>query len=399
MNIESNYTGTFDELRGFNRAAQRGNPIREARVAEATQLWCDVREGRQDPWFLRQALAPTSDSAWRILCEKYPRMFHESMSSSDFSALTADVLDRMLLANYTETPMHWSAIAKRATLRDFRNVKRYQVDGAEGEFSSVAEGAGFDRRAISQPAPTEYAPLKYVAGAKINWEAVINDDLGIFTDLPARLARGGRRSIEKFVTRLYVDASGPHASLYTVGNANIVTSNPVLSVQALGTAFGIIYKMVDSDGEPIEIEEAVLVVGPSLYVTAENIMNQITVDLTNAGGVSNQTVRVNNWIIRNLRVVRNPQIPLIASSANGDTSWFIFANPNIGRPALEVGFLPGFDTPQLFQKAGNTARLGGGVDPMFGDFDTMSTEYKAVMVYGGTRLSAKATVASNGSGS
>ena len=96
----------------------------------------------------------------------------------------------------------------------------------------------------------------------------------------------------------------------------------------------------------------------------------------------------------------DPYIPIVASSANGNTSWFIFADPAVGRPAVEVGFLAGFNEPQLYQKMSNTMRVGSGSpDEMAGDFSTMSTEYKGVIAFGGSRLDPKATVASNGSGS
>jgi hypothetical protein len=100
-----------------------------------------------------------------------------------------------------------------------------------------------------------------------------------------------------------------------------------------------------------------------------------------------------------LELVVDPYIPIVASTANGQQSWFLFADPSVGRPALEVGFLSGFNEPQLYQKAGNTMRLGGGMDEMAGDFSTMSQEYKGVVAFGGTRLDPKSTVGSNGTNS
>jgi hypothetical protein len=100
-----------------------------------------------------------------------------------------------------------------------------------------------------------------------------------------------------------------------------------------------------------------------------------------------------------VRLSVNPYISAIANSANGNTSWFLFGNPDVGRPALEVGFLRGYETPGLYEKAPNTMRVGGAVDPMLGDFDTQERRYKGMLIIGGTRLDGRATVASNGSGS
>jgi hypothetical protein len=101
-----------------------------------------------------------------------------------------------------------------------------------------------------------------------------------------------------------------------------------------------------------------------------------------------------------VRLSVDPYIPIVASSSNGSTSWFLFANPNNGRPALEIGFLRGHESPEIFIKAPNAQRVGGGnVNPMDGDFDTDSIQYKVRHVLGGVTQDNKMSVASNGSGS
>ena len=157
--------------------------------------------------------------------------------------------------------------------------------------------------------------------------------------------------------------------------------------------------MLDADGEPIMVEQAFMVVPPALEVTARNILNAVQIWATTVGGASGQEVHYDNWIGSTLQLAIDPYIPVVASSANGNTSWFIFADPSVGRPAVELGFLNGFAEPQLYQKLANTIRIGGGADQTAGDFGTMSQEYKGVLAFGGTRLDPKATVASNGSGS
>jgi len=97
------------------------------------------------------------------------------------------------------------------------------------------------------------------------------------------------------------------------------------------------------------------------------------------------------------RLNKDSYIPIVASSANGSTSWFLFGNPDNGRPALEMGFLRGHEEPEIFMKAPNSIRVGGGGED-FGDFDTDSVEYKVRHIFGGTREDPKMTVASNGSG-
>jgi hypothetical protein len=85
-------------------------------------------------------------------------------------------------------------------------------------------------------------------------------------------------------------------------------------------------------------------------------------------------------------------------TSSGDTSWFLFAEYD-DRPALDIGFLRGHEQPEIFYKAPNASRIGGGaVNPLDGDFDTDSVEYKVRHVLGGCRMDPLTTVASNGSG-
>ena len=347
----------------------------QKRLAEAATLMADVTKGRK-PIFRLQ----------------------EAMTTSDFPYLFGDILDRQVLAAYREYPSTWSNFAKRTTVRDFRDVKRFKTYGGDQVLPEVKEREGYELGKIDEGTPYTYAVKKYGRRLNFSFETITNDDLEALTDAPVRLGRAARRSEQKFVTGLYVDASGPHASLYTVGNANKITSNPALSLTALQTGMEIISKMKDENGEPIYIETIELVVPPALEVTALNYLNALQIELNEKGGSTNTKLVSQNWMKTKFRLNVDPYIPIVASTANGHTSWFLFANPDNGRPALEVGFLRGHEEPEVFMKLANSVRVGGGGAEEF-DFDTDSREYKVRHIFGGSRGDAKMTVGSNGSGS
>lgn len=390
-------------LNGFTRRQRQDlREAHDARVASATQFMADIMTGRAPYWQLMEAVQPTSREALQAIAANYPGIVtvREEHTTSDFPLLTGDILDRMMLGKYRAYPSSWRAFTKVSRgLRDFRQVRRLAVDGLEGSWDSIPEGRSHERGAMSETGYT-YTPKLYGRGGVFSFQMLMNDDLGAFQDIPERLGTGGARTVARFVTGLYCGASGPNTSFFT--GANALSGNPVLSIAALNTAFTALGTFTDSsDGqaEPILVEEAVLVVPPALRVTANNLLNQLTVDMTNTGGASGQTIRVNNWIVNNITLAVDPFIPLVATTANGATSWFLFADPNMGRPALEVGFISGMEEPALYQKMPNAMRVGGGIDNRVGDFDYMSTEYKGVIAFGGTTLDSKGAVASNGSGS
>src|ERR1035437_7473396 len=93
------------QLNGY--AAHSGRSFNTRRVTEAAKLWRDVALGREDPFFLRQAMQPTHPAAVQYLCERYPGLYgnnssgqrlmgmREAMGNGDYQALYADVLDRL----------------------------------------------------------------------------------------------------------------------------------------------------------------------------------------------------------------------------------------------------------------------------------------------------------------
>ncbi|MGB8248291.1 MAG: hypothetical protein WCE98_09810, partial [Chlorobium sp.] len=375
---------------GQRAPSRRGttSPEYQRRLGEAVSFVADVVEGRRPSYHLMEAL-----------------------STSDFPILFGDILDRQVLASYREWVPTWQPIAKRRVVRDFRGVKLFKpLTGMNGILEEVGELAEYPEGDLDEQATQTITVAKYGKRLGLSWESIVNDDLDQLRDIPNRMGRMARRTENRLATELYVDAAGPHASLYTVGNANIVNTtnapgmvggddNPPLSVIGLTQALLVLGNMTDEDGNPIEHEAATLVVPPALEVTANNILNATAIELTTMGGTVDGTpfperrLLAANWLSRKVRLVVNPIIPNIATS-NGNTSWWVFADPAADREALVMAFLRGWEDPAVFMKSANARRVGGGdIDPLDGDFDTDSVAYKVRHVIGAARVDPKATVA------
>lgn len=371
-----------------------------------------VRRVKESAQYLRRLarLADITDRAFRS-GEVGP--LKEAMQTSDFPLLFGDIMDRQMLGRYEEFLPDWRSIARVSTVRDFRTVKRFGTDGMEGALNSVGEQKQYPKAVLKEDSYS-LTVSKYGRMTSFSWEAMINDDFGALQDAPERFARGARRTEARAVTTLYTDANGPHASLYTVANKNIINTtngatqtNPPLNILGLQDGMAVLGRMLDEDGEPILMEMVYLVVPPALEVVARNILNATSLWLgglgqTGGGGAAAQGVQVNNWMRQRLQLIVDPYIPIIASSANTNTSWFLFAAASTGRPALEVAFLRGYERPQIFIKESNQRRIGGAVNGLDGDFDFDTIWYKVRHVLGTARNTVggfKSTVASNGSGS
>jgi hypothetical protein len=266
--------------------------------------------------------------------------------------------------------------------------------------------------------PIQYQPRLMQTKGSVNWRAMVNDDLGIFRDIPKRMAMSMNRGITIFIHAFIFGASDLNTTLFAAGYKNrIVTANgassnnPTLSAQGIMDATTILSGMLDSAGQPIMVGGRVKIVyGPGNEATARNLQNAVRNQVSVFGGSSNtdgfptQWIETNTWFNQNTDWIMDPYLNAAGTVANGFSTsipgaWAMFVDPNVtDRPAIELGYLQGFRTPQLFQKTPNTMRVGGGVEPQMGDFVTMNNDIKSISVLGGAVIDGRNVVGSTGTG-
>src|SRR5690606_28224989 len=137
---------------------------------------------------------------------------------------------------------------------------------------------------------------------------------------------------------------------------------------------------------------------PALEVTARNILNATEILAATGGGDGNgnDQLRTANWMRNRVQLVVNPWLPIV-DTTTGNTAWYVFAAPSAGRPAMEVGFLIGHESPELWMRTPDAVRVGGGtVAPEEGDFEHDAIRYRVRHVLGGTLMDPKMGVASKG---
>ena len=440
-------------LQGYMQAQHNASAAHSRRVSEAARLLADVITGKREQIFLREAMNPRNPVLVEYLRQAYPGIYkvngrllglRETMAVTDYQALFSDVIDRIYYGYSKAWPVVNMGLAKVVDLRDFRTVKRYMYDNLSTPFLGSDPGAPPPQSALLGPAPqlgavpptsatstaaVTYSPWLFQAGASINWAAFVGDDLGIFKDVPMRLAMKANRGTSKFITGLYADINGPNTSgayvgvpgapasgvaLFESGFNNILSTangasatNPRLSIQSIVDCYNILAGQTDSTGDPIMMGgPANLVYGKFDYGVAKNLANMLE-NLTQAqGGVPGvstsatvgQLIRVRNWAMENLTLVYDPYLSIVAS--NRPYSWFMSLDPNSQeRPGIEWGALTGFKDAQLLSEIPTTQRMGGGPDPTMGNFWTNNQNLKVMQVFGGSPIDGRSWVGSNGSGS
>lgn len=321
-------------------------------------------------------------------------LIQEAMTTADFPNLFGNILSRDVHALYSEFPAPWQTMSERTDLPDFRNRETFP-QGTIDQVLSKASDDGMpaaENRNYTDPTAVTWGVDIYQATTELSFKQIQNDDLRFFSKVPAQFARAANRTELKVWTQTHWGATGPT-------NLTQITDNPTLTVANLKAAVAQVRKAVDAGGEPIMIEAPILEVGPDLEVTAHEIIKATALDI--AASTGSTGIRVTeNWVSKFIsNVVVNPYIPIVASSSNADTSWCLLANSSRGAAAFEHGWLSGMAGPQIYMKAPNMQRVGGGVNAAMGDFHTLSTQYKVLDIFGVKLIDSRLGFMSNGTGS
>ena len=134
-----------------------------------------------------------------------------------------------------------------------------------------------------------------------------------------------------------------------------------LAITALKDAINAMLKFPGDKDKPLNNMPVFLVVPPALAIEAARILSSEFL-IVSGGDSTTGSLPVaqpsRTGIEGLLRVVVDPYIPVI-DTTNGHTSWYLFSDPRRIH-AAEYAFLRGYEQPQVFKRAPNAMRLGGG---------------------------------------
>ena len=299
---------------------------------------------------LSEAIALLVNKA-RMPAHRHKYLLQEAITTSDFPYLFGQVIDRQMLANYKIKVADWKSYTKMSTVPDFNTVRREKLHGTDGYLAEVPEKGEYPPT-TPYNCRYSYNVKKYGRQFDISWEALINDSLGAFSDIPERFANAAVRSEARFVTSLYAAANGHgNTSLYgaTITDCGQAITNfgtLPLTIANLETTMRLMSAQTDPDGEPMGIAARHLVVGPALEYTARSILTSSVKMWTYGGDDEAAAVPypMTNVVPQmGLQLHVDPYIPVI-DTTHGTTGWYLFADPGQGA-ALEFAYLRGNEAP------------------------------------------------------
>ena len=168
---------------------------------------------------------------------------------------------------------------------------------------------------------------------------VINDDLGAITTVPRKLGRGSGLKINDVFWGTFLDS----AAFFAAGNNNYLSgADTALGIEGLTKAEVAFMDQVDSDGKPIGIMPAILLVPTALSAMATQLFKSVEIrDTTASTKYPIANPHQGKFRAEVSRYLGNSHYTGYSSKA-----WYLLADPG-DLPAIEVAFLNGQEAPTI----------------------------------------------------
>lgn len=286
----------------------------------------------------------------------------ETMISADFAYALQEFVQRQMVPGYTEKTFDFEPLVKPDTLPNYLEVTRYQNREGIDDLEWVGEKGEARPGHVSDAIKREYKVEVWEKQYDFSMRALVNDDLGYFNDMAMMMGRSARRTLEKYVARMFTNAT---SIARLVGLGALYSTTGRLTTARISEARMAFNQRTNAAGEPILAALKFLLFPSILVDTVATIQNSTLVPelATNAANVVKGT----------FTPIECPFITFTAPNV----PWWAFADWRTnGIVPFVLARRQGVPAPRLFRKKSDiesiTSLLGGGsdVNPIMGDFST-----------------------------
>jgi HK97 family phage prohead protease len=264
-----------------------------------------------------------------------------SHSTSDFPAVLANIANKAVMIGYNEAPETWNQWCKVGNLTDFKQAKRVTTT-AFPDLDKIPESGEYQFATISDVGePIQLGT--YGKQFRISRQALVNDDLNVFSDIPRKMGRAAARlpgNLAYAVLTANAALTQDSTELFHADHSNLGTAGAP-SIATLQEAFMDMALQQDPDGNvtALNIEPQYLIVPRALRSTAKVLIGSEkdpTYDATNPGTPINEFYNA-------VTVISDARL-----DANSATAWYMAAAPSQA-DTVEVAFLNGNQSPVVDQ--------------------------------------------------
>lgn len=259
-------------------------------------------------------------------------------STSTFPAIMSNLANKSVMVGFNEAETTYQIWAGKGSNRDFKEAARVALSEA-GNLELVPEGGQFQQDFLGE-ASARTKVATYGKLFSLTRQAIINDDLGLFSKIATKYGSAAKRLVNKMV---YAQLTGnvkmqDNIALFDTKHGNVAGTGEALSVKAIAKAITAMRRQKGITGEAtLNITPKYLVVPPELEVTAYQIVNSTAaVDGVNSGVVNPYKGRF---------------VVVADAELTDPDAWYLVADAS-QHDTIEVTYLNGVETPRLETRQG-----------------------------------------------
>jgi|GEM_PF-630689 len=274
--------------------------------------------------------------------------------SGMFSNLLLDASNVSLRKSYAEANTTYQAWMKQGpSVADFKTVNKV-IAGELADPKAIPEDGQFEESTIADGKET-YSLTTWGEVFSITWQSVVNDQLGAFTEIPAKQGKAMRRKQNKLAYGVLLDNAALATTTGALFNATAVTTTGGHNNLVTGAAGApsattlnlLSRKMQEQRGLNITAE-TFLNLWPKFIIAPPAIRGTIMELLgSRAAPASSGNSGITNIWENELVPVFDAQIGTLGGGL--DTAWYLAADP-MDIDTIEYAFLQGLETPALEQE-------------------------------------------------
>jgi hypothetical protein len=287
-----------------------------------------------------------------------PRTFCDDSIRAAFSTtslgnILSNVANKQLLKGYKSVASVAKMLARRASLSDFKESSRMRLV-AGGSFEALNEHGKLAHGSLTDDKYTNKLDTKGMI-ITLTRQAIMNDDLGSFTDLFSELGRKSALAIEKEFFTLLLSLSTSYFSTASKMANYITGADSAFSYDSLTSLIGKMRNQTDPNGDPIMATPKYLLVPTELEFKAKQLLG--SAELLAKGSTDKENVATANPLRNSLEVVSSSYLSNSNFSGYSTTAFYLFADP-ADICAFEIGYLNGKETPTIEQGSVDFDELG-----------------------------------------
>ncbi len=307
----------------------------ELRAAESR-----LGNGRVRPFLGLRDLYVHITGDYAIAGHFWARAQEAAMLTTDLPNLLADTLNKKLQVEYNHYPQDWRKWCSVVAIPSLSEQDSVQLDDL-GALPEVAEGDPYTTAELDE-FKASYTPHKYGELITITREMILRDDLRGLARIPGKLAQAAALRLNDTVYGLVEDNTTIYDGLALFlgttarGAAGNLASGP-LDSEALADALSKLRRVRGgANASPIVFRKVWLVVPPALELTAAQLCGSAYA----WGGQEPPATGYNFFRQSGLDYI-------VAPWNDSQEKWWIVGDP-ADCAGLEIGFVQGVDSPQLF---------------------------------------------------